>query len=79
MIGTSLNLAMATCRECAVLCTHDSSKFRSQNRTGNDTVRFIGVAITQVELRFETEHWAACENANVNIACKIVLVLNRMQ
>lgn len=62
-----------------MLCTHYSSKFRSQNRTGNDTVHFIGVAITQVELSFETEHWAACENANVNIGCKIVLVLNRMR
>lgn len=53
-------------------------KYRSQNRTGSSTVRFIGVAITQVELSFETERWAACENANVNIGCKIVLVLYRM-
>lgn len=50
-------------------------EFRSQNRIGSGTVRFIGVAITQVELRFETERWAACENTNVNIGCKIVLVL----
>lgn len=51
-------------------------EFRSQNRIGcSGTVHFIGVAITQVELSFETERWAACENTNVNIGCKIVLVL----
>lgn len=54
------------------------SRIRSQNRTGSGTVRFIGAAITQVELSFETERWAACENTNVNIDCKIVLVLYRM-
>lgn len=37
-------------------------------------VRFIGAAITQ-GVSFETIRWAACENANVNIGCKIVLVL----
>lgn len=36
--------------------------------------RFIGAAITQ-GVSFETKRWAACENANVNIGCKIVLVL----
>lgn len=56
------------------LCVYPS-EFRSQNRISSGTVRFIGVAITQVELRFETERWAACENTNVNIDCKIVLVL----
>lgn len=53
--------------------TISTSEFRSQNRTGCGT-RFIGAAITQ-GVSFETERWAACENANVNIGCKIVLVL----
>lgn len=48
-------------------------EFRSQNRAGSDTVHFIRAPITKVELSFETERWAACENANVNIGCKIVL------
>lgn len=73
---TRVRLSSATSNNASrdELCVYPS-EFRSQNRISSGTVRFIRVAITQVELRFETERWAACENTNVNIDCKIVLVL----